>query len=172
MQDFKQQVNAAMRMLAEQKNAIFVGQSMLYDGAAIYDSMSGVPVKQRLEMPVLEDFQLGYCIGLALGGKLPICIYPRMDFMLICANQLVNHLDKLPRFGWNPKLILRTRVGSRKPLNAGPQHTQDHTAAFKQMLTTVEVLRVEFAHEVLPAYKKALAAKHSVLVVERPQEGY
>ena len=172
MQDFKQEVNKAMRMLAKQPNVVFVGQSMRYDGAAIYDSMDGVPMKLRQEMPVIEDFQLGYCIGLSLGGKLHVCIYPRMDFMLLCMNQLVNHLDKLPLWGWRPRIILRTRVGSRRPLNAGPQHTQDHTNAFRKMLTSVEVVRVEVPKDVLPAYRRALAAKRSTLVIERPGQGY
>ena len=95
-----------------------------------------------------------------------------MDFMLLCMNQLVNHLDKLPLWGWRPRIILRTRVGSRQPLNAGPQHTQDHTNAFRKMLTSVEVVRVEVPKDVLPAYRRALAAKRSTLVIERPGQGY
>ena len=91
MSNFKEAVNSAMLKLAEQENVIFVGQSVRYDGAAIFDSLKGVPMEKRLEMPVIEDFQMGFCTGLALAGKLPICIFPRIDFMLLCANQLVNH---------------------------------------------------------------------------------
>ena len=169
---FKREVNRAMKMLAKEPNVLFLGQSMRYDGAAIYDSMDGVPMKLRVEMPVAEDFQMGYCIGLSLAGKLPVCIFPRMDFMLLCMNQLVNHLDKLPLYGWKPKVIIRTRVGSKEPLNAGPQHTQDHSSAFNKMLTSVELIRVGFSEDVLPAYRRALAARHSVLVVEKPTKGY
>lgn len=169
---FKREVSKAMRMLAQAPNVLFLGQSLRYDGAAIYDSMHGVPMKLRVEMPVVEDFQLGYCIGLSLAGKLPVCIYPRMDFMLLCMNQLVNHLDKLPLYGWKPKIILRTRVGSKEPLNAGPQHTQDHTSAFARMLTSVNIVKVEHSEDVLPAYKRALEAKTSTLVVEKPLRGY
>ena len=164
---FKLAVNEAMRFLAEQSSVVFVGQSMLFDGAAIYDSMDGVPHELREEMPVAEDFQLGYCIGLSLSGKLPVCIYPRMDFMLLCMNQLVNHLDKLPLFGWAPKVIIRARAGERFPLDAGPQHTQDHTEAFAKMLITVAISKVQRAEEVLPAYQRALAAPHSTLIIEK-----
>ncbi len=161
----------AMRMLAADPRTVFVGQSVAYDGAAIYHSLDGVPMDKRLEMPVIEDFQLGYCIGLALTGKLPICIYPRMDFMLLAMNQLVNHLDKLPPYGWHPKVIIRTRVGPKKPLDAGPQHTQNHSHAFRQMLTTVEVLEVCKAAHVTEAYNLALQNKHSTLIVENPTSG-
>lgn len=164
---FARAVNDAMRMLAE-NGAVFVGQSVRYDGAAIYHSLDGVPMSQRIEMPVIEDFQLGYCTGLALAGKLPICIYPRMDFILLAMNQLVNHLDKFPVFGWHPKVIIRTRVGQKKPLDAGPQHTQNHTHAFRQMLTRVEVLEVCKPSHVTEAYAMALRNKRSTLIVENP----
>lgn len=172
MNPFKQEVNKAMCMLARLPNTVFVGQSVAYDGAAIYHSLEGVPAARRLEFPVVENLQLGYCIGLSLSGKLPICVFPRMDFMLLCMDQLVNHLDKLPSFGWQPKVIIRARVGEKIPLNAGPQHTQDHTSAFRKMLTSIELIRVELPEEVAPAYKRALDSKHSVLVVEKPFQGH
>ena len=165
---FKQAVNGAMRLLAGEPGVVFVGQSLCFDGAAIYESLDGVPMHLREEMPVIEDFQLGYCIGLSLAGQLPICIYPRMDFMLLCMNQLVNHLDKLPTWGWRPKVIIRARAGERYPLDAGPQHTQDHTEAFAKMLTTVAVVKVQRPEEVMPAYQRALAAPHSTLIIEKP----
>ena len=157
-----------MRVLADEENTVFVGQSVRYDGAAIYHSLEGVPMSQRLEMPVIEDFQLGYCTGLSLTGKLPICIYPRFDFMLLCMNQLINHLDKLPIWGWKPKVIIRTRVGQKHPLDAGPQHTQNYSHPLRQMLTSIEVLEVRNAKHVKEAYDLALENKHSTLIVENP----
>lgn len=157
-----------MRKLAADERALFVGQSVRYDGAAIYHSLEGVPMGKRVEMPVIEEFQLGYCTGLALTGMLPICIFPRMDFMLLCMNQLVNHLDKLPLFGWKPKMIIRTRVGQKKPLDAGPQHTQNHTRAFQLMLQNVSVTEVRTPREVKDAYQRAYDAQGSSLIVENP----
>jgi acetoin:2,6-dichlorophenolindophenol oxidoreductase subunit beta len=168
MSAFRQSVNHAMRWLAEDQRTVFVGQSVRYDGAAIYHSVEGVPMEKRIEMPVIEDFQLGYCIGLSLTGKLPICIFPRMDFMLLCMNQLVNHLDKLPMFGWKPKLIIRTRVGQKKPLDAGPQHTQNHTKAFQMMLKNMSIIEVTTPQEVDRAYGFAYGSQASTLIVENP----
>jgi pyruvate/2-oxoglutarate/acetoin dehydrogenase E1 component len=165
---FKAAVNAAMLRLAAEPNAVFVGQSVRYDGAAIHGSLAGVPMEQRLEMPVIEDFQLGFCTGLALMGKLPICIYPRFDFLLLAANQLVNHLDKLPMFGWFPKVIIRTTVGQKQPLDAGPQHTQDHTNAFRLMLHNVHVHQARTAQEVDDCYARAMRWSGSTLIVENP----
>jgi pyruvate/2-oxoglutarate/acetoin dehydrogenase E1 component len=169
MSPFSTAVNAAMRRLAAEPRTVFVGQSVRYDGAAIYHSLDGVPLAQRREMPVLEDFQLGFCTGLALTGYVPICIFPRCDFLLLAANQLVNHLDKLPYFGWEPKVIIRTVVGARAPLDAGPQHTQNHADAFERMLRTVRVMEVTTAEDVERAYAQAWHDKGSALIVEAPR---
>jgi len=163
---FDAEVNKWMRRLAELPETIFVGQSVAYDGAAIHASLDGVPMEKRLEMPVAEEFQMGYCTGLSLVGKLPVCIYPRMDFMLLCMNQLVNHLDKLMLYGWKPKVIIRTTVGKKKPLDAGPQHTQNYTEAFHKMLHTIQVREVRVPQEVAFAYQFAISAERSTIIVE------
>ena len=168
--EFAREVNHAMRWLAADVRTIFVGQSVRYDGAAIYASFEGVPMDKRLEFPVLEDMQLGFCIGLALSGKIPICVYPRLDFMLLAMNQLVNHLDRFCEMGdYRPKVIVRTRVGAKTPLDAGPQHTGDYTQALSLMLRNVRVVKLTEAAEVMPAYQRALYAAESTLLIEAPR---
>lgn len=163
-----------MGMLAEDARTVFVGQSVRYEGHALYKTMQTqdgipiVPMERRVELPVIEDFQMGYSTGLALAGKLPVSIFPRWDFLLLAANQLVNHLDKIPLQGkFRPKVIIRTTVGARYPLNSGHQHTQDHTAAFRLMLQTVEVMEINSKWDTMRVYTHALHSNHSVLVVER-----
>src|SRR5262245_57528246 len=73
---FAEAVNLAMRELAKDARTLFIGQSVAYDGATIFHSLEGVPMAKRIEMPVIEDFQMGYCIGLSLAGLVPISIYP------------------------------------------------------------------------------------------------
>ncbi len=153
-------------MLARE-GALFVGQSVAYDGATMYHSLKGVPQEQRLEMPVIEDFQLGFCLGLSLKGRIPVAIYPRMDFLLLAMNQLVNHLDRLCEMGdFRPKVIVRVRVGPTKPLNAGPQHCGSYAAQRRGMLRNVKVVEVNHADGVMPTYATALNAHWSTLVVE------
>lgn len=149
-----------MSLLAEHPKTVFVGQGVRYDGQRMHASFQGVPMEKRIEFPVAEDFQMGFCTGLALEGYIPICVYPRMDFLLLALNQLVNHLDKID--GFRPKVIIRVAVGSEKPLNPGPQHTQDHTEALRLMLKNIPV--VEFEPGV---YERALRKTSPVVVVER-----
>lgn len=166
---FKQAVTDAMTWLAQQPKTVFVGQSVRYDGQAQFDTFSGVPMEKRIEMPVAEDLQLGFCTGLSLQGYLPISFYPRMDFLLLAANQLVNHLDKIRLMsGYRPKVIIRTCVGQTKPLNAGLQHTQNHTESFRKMLKTVYVEEVTTSGEVFSAYEYAMRCDRSTIIVENP----
>jgi pyruvate/2-oxoglutarate/acetoin dehydrogenase E1 component len=155
-----QQLTDAMTRLGEHPRTLFVGQGVKYDGQRMYQSFKGVPEEKRLELPVAEDFQMGFCTGLSMECFIPICVYPRMDFLLLAANQLVNHLDKME--GFHPKVIVRVAVGSSKPLNPGPQHTQDHVEAFRLMLKNIPV--VEFEPGV---YEEALNGSGSVVIVER-----
>lgn len=153
------ELNRAMLMLAAQPGAVFIGQGVAADGVATFDSLEGVPMEQRIETPVVEELQIGMGIGMSLQGYLPILIYPRMDFLLRAADALVNHLDKLDYMSagqFRPKVIIRTRVGKRVPLDAGPQHSQNHAAAFDLMLTKVDVREIVNASYIMPIYEAAL----------------
>jgi pyruvate/2-oxoglutarate/acetoin dehydrogenase E1 component len=156
-----------MAMLAQHPKTIFVGQAVRYDGQRAHATFKDVPMDRRIEMPVCEDFQMGFCTGLALEGYIPICFFPRWDFALLAANQMVNHLDKIPLLGgFRPKVIIRTAVGSNRPLDPGPQHTGDYSFPFRKMLQTVRVERLLAAEEIVPTYRMALEAPHPMLLVE------
>lgn len=155
-------LQAAMHDLAK-REALFVGQSVRYKSNGVFNTLAGVPMAQRIEVPVFEDVQMGMCTGLAMAGYLPVCIFPRWDFALLAANQMVNHLDKHFR---HAKVIIRVAVGARWPLHSGPQHTQDHTAAFRLMLESVAVVDLRCARDVVPAYRKAAESDRSTLLVE------
>jgi pyruvate/2-oxoglutarate/acetoin dehydrogenase E1 component len=157
----------AMCMLAKHPKTVFVGQGVVYDGQRSHGSFANVPIEKRIEMPVVEDFQMGFCTGLALQGYIPVSFYPRMDFLLLAANQLVNHLDKWGEMsGVTPKVIIRTAVGSVNPLNPGPQHCQNHIEAFRLMLKNTLVLDLEDEETIVSAYQWALGHPGPVLLVE------
>ena len=161
----------SMTYLANKKNVIFLGQSVNYSGNAIFNTLSKIKKSKKMEMPVAEEFQMGFSIGLALSGYLPVTCYPRFDFLLLAVNQLVNHLDKIYYFSekeFNPKVIIRTSIGSKKPLDGGHQHTQNHTLAFKKMLKYVEVFELKDKKQIFKTYKKISANKFSKpsLVIE------
>ena len=114
------QMTEAMTWLGSQEDAIFLGQGVAYQGTKMSSSFIGVPREKLVEFPVCEALQLGASIGLSLEGFVPVSIFPRLNFLLCAMDQLINHLDKLPLFSdYRPKVIIRTAIGSKKPLDAG-----------------------------------------------------
>ena len=74
----------------------------------------------------------------------------------------------MTRGAYKPRVIIRTSIGAKVPLNGGLQHTQDHTEAFRHLLTNVDVVLLENKSEIIPAYQKALTREDgkSTLIVE------
>jgi pyruvate/2-oxoglutarate/acetoin dehydrogenase E1 component len=171
--NYLDELTAAMTTLAQNPKSLFIGQSVRYDGQAPFKTLTGVPMEQRIEMPVAENMQLGISTGLAMAGYLPISIFPRMDFLILAMDALVNHLDKLPLIGpdpFRPKIIIRVAVGAKEPVYPGPQHCQDYTIVMRQMLKTVRVIELKHADDVKSGYELALNLRQSVLVVEHMSE--
>ena len=161
----------SMEYLSEDPRTIFIGQSVKYKGNSIYNTLKTIPDDRKIETPVFEETQMGLSIGLAMDGFVPVTCYPRFDFLLLAVNQLVNHLDKMEdmtRGAFKPRVIVRTSIGAKLPLNGGLQHTQDHTEAFKHLLDNVDVVLLEDKNQIFPAYQKALKRKDSksTLIVE------
>jgi pyruvate/2-oxoglutarate/acetoin dehydrogenase E1 component len=171
MGTYYEELRNAMTMLAKYPRSIFLGQSVREKGTGMTDSFSAVSREKLLELPVAEDLQLGLSIGLALDGMLPVSVYPRWNFLLLATNQLVLHLDKLPLYSaYKPKVIIRVAVGTDKPLDPGPQHLSDYSAAFRLMLRTVEIVQLKNAAEIVPAYRAAAEDNGSTILVEYPSE--
>lgn len=162
-----------MHMLAEHPRSIFMGQSVGSPGTAMYRTLESIPIEKRLELPVFEDAQMGMAIGMALNGDLPICVYPRINFLLLAMSQLVLHLDKLPIYsndGYKPRVIVRTAIATDKPMNPGPQHLGDYADALRQMLDTVKVVRLEDERDIMPEYERAMTRDGSTILVEMSEK--
>ena len=168
---YKQELIKSMNYLAKKPDTIFLGQSVKYSGNAIFNTLVGVPNKKKIETPVFEDVQMGISTGLAISGYTPITCYPRFDFLILAFNQLVNHLDKIRRMSNNefkPRIIIRTSIGAKKPLDGGLQHTQDFTALFKNVLKEVNVVLLKDSSQIYNEFKKSLYRKDgkSTLMIE------
>jgi len=181
MSEYFSELCRAMEWLAEQPNAMFVGQGVGAAGTTLTDTLRDVPKEKLLEFPVAEDLQMGTAIGMALEGVLPVCIFPRWNFLLCAANQIVNHLDRLPIYssfdkrssfdqrsggGYNPRVIIRVATPITKGFYPGPQHDDDFTEAFRSMLRPVRIVCLRKPSLIVPAYKVAATAPCSTLLVE------
>ena len=157
-----------MTWLGEQPDTIFIGQGVCYPGHSMYSTLANVPMEKRIELPVIENAQLGMGVGLALTGKTVISIFPRFDFLLCATDALVNTLDKLEEFThgqYHAKVIIRVGIGSTKPMYPGVQHCGDYTEAFRQMLK-MPVASLLFPRDVLRIYQHAYKGMGSCLIIE------
>lgn len=161
----------AMEFLAQDERTVFLGQAVACPGTAMTNTLKQVPPDKLLELPVTEELQMGMSTGIALAGQVPVSIYPRWNFLLLALNQTINHLDKFPFFsngGYRPKVIIRTGIGSERPLFPQHQHVGDFTDAFRLMCKSIEVVRLEEPEDIFPAYQKALEREdgRSTILVE------
>ena len=147
-----------MNYLGAQKNTIFIGQAVEVPGTAMSNTLSEVPKKKLLELPVAEEMQMGMTLGLAMDGNIPISIFPRWNFLLYGINQLINHIDKYNVMVGREndiKAIIRTGIGSQRPLHPQHQHIGDFTESIRKMCTTIDIIKVIEPEDVFPAYEKA-----------------
>ncbi len=164
-----EEITKAMTELGTRDNFLALGQAINFPGTGMTNTFSGVPREKLIELPVAEDLQLGMCTGLSLCGYLPLAVYPRINFLLLAANQLILHLDAISRYsdgGYRPRVIIRTAVASPEPLDPGPQHLGNYVHPLRQMLDTVEVVELLSARDVAPAYRRATEYAGSTLLVE------
>jgi pyruvate/2-oxoglutarate/acetoin dehydrogenase E1 component len=162
MKNYCQEIIRSMELLASNKKTIFLGQSVTYPGSLIYQTLKSLPKKKKIELPVFEEVQMGISIGLALEGYIPVTCYPRFDFLILALNQLINHADKIDHLtngDFKSRIIVRTLIGATKPLDAGPQHTQDYTAGLKKMLRFTKIIRLTKNSNIYSLYKNALTDK-------------
>lgn len=147
------ELKRAMEMLAGDPRVIFMGQAVEYAGTAMSNTLKDVPKEQLLEMPVFEDTQMGMTLGLALAGYIPVSIYPRWNFLVCATNQLVNHVDKITMMSdYKPRIIIRTGIGSERPLHPQHQHVGDYTDAYRLLCPNIDIIRLEEPRHVYDAY--------------------
>jgi pyruvate/2-oxoglutarate/acetoin dehydrogenase E1 component len=168
---YAEELTKAMELLALDPKVLFLGQAVAVQGTGMYNTLKNIDPSRRLELPVDEELQMGMCNGLALAGYVPVSVFPRWNFLLLAVNQIVNHLDKIKEMsggGYTPKVIIRTSIGSERPLHPGTQHVGDFTEAFQLMCKTISVIRLEEPELIVPSYLHALEREDGVstLLVE------
>jgi len=117
------------------------------DPKAIQGTTRGLPEKfgpQRVfGTPLSEDAMTGVGIGMAMAGLRPVYVHIRMDFLLLCMNQLVNVAAKAHyMYGGQVRvpIVVRSMIG--RSWGQGAQHSQGlysyfmHVPGFKVVAPT------------------------------------
>ncbi len=166
-----EEIKRSMNYLSTKNDVVFLGQAVNVPGTAMRNTLVDVREDKLIELPVAEEMQMGMAIGMSLTGIVPICIYPRWNFLLLAINQLVNHLDKLKEISdgkIHSKVIIRTAIGSIRPLDPQAQHTGDFTSSINSMCKNINVINISQTEDIYEAYNLAYNRKDNIssLIVE------
>ena len=69
---------------------------------------------------------------------------------------LLDKIKLMSNDGYKTKAIIRTGIGSERPLHPQYQHVGDFTDSVKKMCSNIEVIRLDETKNIFPAYEKAL----------------
>ena len=162
------ELKRSMEFLGKKKDTVFIGQAVEVAGTSMSNTLTNIKKNKLLELPVAEEMQMGMSLGLAMDGNVPISIFPRWNFLLLAFNQLVNHLDKLAVMtnnGYKSKAIIRTSIGSQRPLHPQFQHIGDYTSQVKKMCKNINIVKLSNPNQIFKEYKKAFTRKDGVSTV-------
>ena len=163
---YKEAMNQAMTELGE-AGAIFIGYNVARGDAM--GTLKGVPIDQKLETPVAENLMSGLAIGMSFEGFLPVLYFERHDFMLVAADAIGNHIDKIERIShgeYKVPAIIRAVEAFGGPFYSGPTHHQDFTNVMKE-LVDFPVLDPVSGVEVLKAFRGAKESGRPAMIIER-----
>jgi len=143
---YKELLTQINKKLARDKRIRFIGYNTRY-GHQMYGTLKGCE-KSCIETPVCEALMVGLAMGMSLEGFRPIVSFERQDFMLIAADQIINHLALLPKISggqFDFPVLIRAIIGSQnKKFDLGLQHTKDLSYIFKPYINTVEFTGKEY----------------------------
>src|SRR6478672_3574361 len=116
--------------------------------------------------PLSEDAMTGVAIGAAMAGLRPIHVHIRMDFLMLCMNQLVNLAAKAHyMYGGtvNVPIVVRSIIG--KSWGQGAQHSQGLHSLFMH-IPGLKVVAPSNAHDAKGCMIAAIRDNNPVIFVE------
>lgn len=170
---YKDALTEAMTFLGQQDNTVFIGQQIVYAGNPMSTTLGNVPKDRMVELPVMEESQMGMSLGIAMTGKTVITFYPRWDFIILAVNQLVNHIDKYELMTKHrANILIRLGKGSDKPLDPGHQHKGNYLEEFKSMCPNIRFHDLKTTNDIVTSYKFAYTTGGVHVLVEYPELYY
>tara|TARA_R110000868_G_scaffold4155_20_gene25455 strand:+ start:15933 stop:16937 length:1005 start_codon:yes stop_codon:yes gene_type:complete len=129
-------------LLAEHEEVFAIGQGLWspwYVGSSMTDLDREFGTERIIDTPVSENACTGAAVGASLFGYRPIVIHPRMDFMLLATDQIVNQASK-----WAHMLGGQTSpaVTIRGIVNRGGEQGAQHSQALHAWYAHIPGLRV------------------------------
>lgn len=167
---YKDALTNSMTYLGNKDNTVFIGQQVVYPGNPMSTTLVSVSKDKMIEVPVMEETQMGMSLGIAMTGKTVITLYPRWDFIISATNQLVNHVDKFELMtGKKANMLIRLGKGADKPLDPGHQHKASYLEEFKSMCPNITFHDLKDHSAIENEYKDAYYQGGVHVLVEYPE---
>lgn len=163
---YKDAVLQAMTELGNE-GVVFIGYNVARGDAM--GTLKNVSNDQKLETPVAENLMAGLAIGMSFENITPVLYFERHDFMLVAADAIGNHIDKIERIShgeYKVPIIIRAVEAFGGPFYSGPTHHQDFTPLLRE-LVKFPVLDPVTGVDVLKAFKGAYQSGRPAIIIER-----
>ncbi|MGA3201310.1 MAG: transketolase C-terminal domain-containing protein [Bryobacteraceae bacterium] len=149
---------AHAEILASDPRAFVIGQGLWspwYAGASLEGLDREFSRHRIIDSPVSENATTGLAVGAALSGMRPIVFHPRMDFMLLAVDPIVNQAA-------NWSYLFQGRIGVplviRAVINRGGEQGAQHSQALHAMFMHIPGLQVVMPATALDAKGLLIAA--------------
>ena len=154
----------------ERDPSVFLFGLDVDDHKAIQGSTRGLQQRfgpeRVFNTPLSEDSMTGVAIGAAIAGLRPIHVHIRMDFVMLCMNQLVNMASKAHyMYGGNVKVPMVVRCMIGKSWGQGAQHSQGLHSLFMH-IPGLKVVAPSNAHHAKGCMIAAIRDDNPVIFVE------
>jgi pyruvate/2-oxoglutarate/acetoin dehydrogenase E1 component len=121
---------------------------------------------RNFDTPLAEDAMTGVAVGAALAGLRPIHVHQRMDFLMLCMNQLVNVAAKASyTFAGAVKAPIVVRGVIGRSWGQGPQHSQSLHSMFMHV-PGLKVLAPTTPHDAKGCLIAAIRDDNPVIFME------
>ena len=129
-------------LLSNHRDVFVIGQGLWspwYVGSSMTDLDKKFGKERIIDTPVSELACTGVALGASLAGYKPIVVHPRIDFMLLAVDQIVNQAAK-----WHHMLggTATAPVTIRGIINRGGEQGAQHSQALHSWFAHIPGLRV------------------------------
>ncbi len=133
---------AHAQLLATDSRVFLIGQGVRnpwYAGTSLQDLDKEFGTHRVIDSPVSENATTGAAIGAAITGMRPIVFHPRMDFMLLAVDPIMNQAAN-----WSYLFAGRASVPVviRAVINRGGEQGAQHSQALQALFAHVPGLKV------------------------------
>lgn len=121
---------------------------------------------RNFDVPIAEEAVTGVAVGAALAGMRPVNVHQRMDFLMLCMNQIVNMAAKyhyMSNGQVNVPIVVRASIG--RSWGQGPQHSQAPYPYFMHV-PGIKVLAPTTPHDAKGALIAAIRDNNPTIFIE------